>query len=271
MFLSNNNYLSISIIKIETCISNNTPLYAEKKKYQRLRALAFTNDTAETRWKKTLRDPNGKVLDPLEANEITQKLALRKRNETLFESVARVAQHVNVKRHETLNPEITLLHKQHSDIAMISPPNNKNKLSNEITIESYIKAKNQLQQNNKKKKRHPKFKKLRPWAKKCIESFDIDFIDPQFVSDYRRFICLEKLLEEKRYMFSHGTEIFANPTTVTIDDVKSLMWKGNDYESLVNKKKIQLPILRVYTGVDIIADKVLFIEKIKKEMWKDEI
>ena len=54
------------------------------------------------------------------------------------------------------------------------------------------------------------------------------------------------------------------------DDVKSLMWKGNDYESLVNKKKIQLPILRVYTGVDIIADKVLFIEKIKKEMWKDE-
>ena len=69
----------------------------EKKRYQKLRAIAFTNDTAETRWKKTLRDPNGSLIDPAEANEVGKLIATRKRNETLFESVARVAQHNECK------------------------------------------------------------------------------------------------------------------------------------------------------------------------------
>ena len=47
----------------------------EKKRYQKLRAIAFTNDTAETRWKKTLRDPNGSLIDPVEANEVGKLIA----------------------------------------------------------------------------------------------------------------------------------------------------------------------------------------------------
>ena len=92
---------------------NSTDNVEEKKKYQKLRALAFTNDTAETRWKKTLRDPNGEMLDPSEANKMGQMLAYKRRNESLFDSVARVAQHVNIKRHETIHPQISLLHNEY--------------------------------------------------------------------------------------------------------------------------------------------------------------
>ena len=118
--------------------------------------------------------------------------------------------------------------------------------------------------------KHYKFKKLRPWAKRTIESFNIDYVDPQFVSDYHRFIILEQILEEKRNVFAYGPGIVQNSTRVTIDDVKNLIWKGSDYQSLVNKKKIQSPILCLYTGVEVIADKNLLLNRIKKAMLCDE-
>ena len=231
----------------------------EKKRYQKLRAIAFTNDTAETRWKKTLRDPNGSLIDPVEANEVGKLIASRKRNETLFESVARVAQHVNVKRHETLNPNITQLHEEHVHMmATVS-----SKASNAPSVEHYI---NYKSKRGKSKTRHAKFQKLRPWAQKCIEDFSVPYVDPQFVSDYRRFIFLERLLEDQRRHFATGT--YANATTINLDDVKSLIWKGANFESLVEKKKIQVPILRLYTGTEAIANKGSLLEQIKKEMMR---
>jgi hypothetical protein len=230
----------------------------EKKKYQKLRVLAFTNDTAETRWKKTLRDPSSEMLDPSEANKMGQMLAFKKRNESLFDSVARVAQHVNIKRYETLHPEISLLHKEHNDTITreaIPTDNSNNKTS---------------KQDYKKKKRHYKFKTLRPWAKKTIESFNVDYVDPQFVSDYHRFIILEQILEEQRNVFAYRSDVVQNSTIVTIDDVKNLIWKGSDYQTLVNKKKIQSPILCLYTGVDVIANKNSLLNQIKKAMLNAE-
>ena len=229
----------------------------EKKRYQKLRAIAFTNDTPETRWKKTLRDPNGSVIDPAEANEIGKLIAARKRNETLFESLARVAQHVNVKRHETLNPQIVQLHEEHAQMIATATSNT----SNAPSVDHYI---NYKSIRGKSKKRHVKFQQLRPWAKKCIEEFSVPFVDPQFVPDYRRFIFLEQLLENQRRTFS--TRVYTNATTVNVDDVKRLMWNGGNFESLVEKKKIQVPILRLYTGTEIFANKCFLLEQIKKEM-----
>ena len=99
-------------------------------------------------------------------------------------------------------------------------------------FEHYI---NYKSKRGKSKTRHAKFQKLRPWAQKCIEDFSVPYVDPQFVSDYRRFIFLERLLEDQRRHFATGT--YANATTINLDDVKSLIWKGANFESLVEKEK----------------------------------
>ena len=78
---------------------------------------------------------------------------------------------------------------------------------------------------------------------------------------------LERLLEDQRRHFATGT--YANATTINLDDVKSLIWKGANFESLVEKKKIQVPILRLYTGTEAIANKGSLLEQIKKE--NDEV
>ena len=88
--------------------------------------------------------------------------------------------------------------------------------------------------------------------------------DTGYTCHYHRFIFLERLLEDQRRRFATGT--YANATTVNLDDVKSLIWKGTDFESLVEKKKIQVPILQLYTGTEAIANKGLLLEQIKKEM-----
>ena len=65
------------------------------------------------------------------------------------------------------------------------------KTSNAPSVEHYI---NYKSKRGKSKTRHAKFQKLRPWAQKCIEDFSVPYVDPQFVSDYRRFIFLNDVL-----------------------------------------------------------------------------
>ena len=212
----------------------------EKAEFRKRKTLGLTNDSPQTKWKKSLRRNADMDLASVNGENGIFLPQQAKFNETLFDSLARTNLNLDMKRIETIpvlpRPGIKLL----PSSPLVSPM---------------------------KKRQNRSFEgrsQLRPWAMKVCNTLTLPIADPCFVPNPIRYSYLEEILEFRRREFRAqvGRQTFVK---VDLNDVKSMMWSNETLIHVLDRKRIGKPIFCLYSDEDI-NDRELFEELVLEAM-----